>query len=81
MSLGAVSELDMPWEFYDSPGDYFLSIKQFSYTLTKTEVLAACCLHAEKSVSIPMALWSYGAVEIWLRDTCICRMDAPQYNP
>lgn len=81
VSLGAVSELDMPWEFYDSPGDYFLSIKQFSYTLTKTEVLAACCLRAEKSVSIPMALWSYGAVEIWLRDTCICRMDAPQYKP
>ncbi|MFR8033579.1 MAG: hypothetical protein ACLU6W_06095 [Lachnospiraceae bacterium] len=81
VQIGAQSELGMPWEFYDSYGDYFLSIKQFSYTLTKTEVMAAFCLKAKQALTLSMALWSYGAIEIWQGDACICRMDAPLYKP
>ena len=69
-----------PGSFMTRRGDYFLSIKQFSYTLTKTEVLAACCLHARKIGIHPHGALELRAVEIWLRDTCICRMDAPQYK-
>lgn len=81
VNIGADSELGMPWEFYDSPGDYFLSIKQFSYTLTKTQVMAAFCLKAPRALTLSLALWSYGAVEIWQGQDCICRMEAPLYKP
>lgn len=79
--IGMDSELGMPWEFYDSPGDYFLSIKQFSHTLTKTQVLAAFCLDAVQDLTLSLALWSYGAVEIWQEENCICRMEEPLYKP
>lgn len=81
VKIGAISELGMPWEYYDSPGDYFLSIKQFSYTLTKTQVMAAFCLSAPRDLTLSLALWSYAAVEIWQEDRCICHMDTPLYKP
>lgn len=81
VQIGTNSELGMPWKYYDSYGDYFLSIKQFSYTLTKTQVMAAFCLSTPVNLTISMALWTYGAIEIWQEESCICHINTPCYKP
>lgn len=79
--LGQVSELDRPWEYYYSYGNWFVDRSTFYPILRKIEFYAVTHLEVYKNCKISATLWTYGACEIWVNDYLVCKVKEPVYKP
>lgn len=81
--IGADSELGMPWEYYNSMGNWFVDVSDFYSLLKKIDLLAAVDLKVEgkKEVEVSACLWTYAAVDLWLNGEHICKAQNPVYKP
>lgn len=81
IKLHAMSELQEPWEYYFSYGNWFVDKSSFYSSLMKVELVAAVCLVVEEEMEVCASLWSYGAIDCWLNNQLIGRIEKPVYKP
>lgn len=78
--LGEASELGMPWECRQTEGG-FLNIPQFSRTPQKVELLAAVLLKINEPLAVPVTIWTYAALDVWLNGQLAASTEVPVYKP
>ena len=81
IALHAKSELDMPWEYYFSYGNWFVDKSHFYSSLTTVELVAAVNLEVTEDMTVSACLWSYGAVDCWLNGEKVAELKEPVYKP
>lgn len=81
VSLGELSELGVPWEYYYSHGNYFIDKSTFYPLLKKVEMLAATYLYVEEECTIDAVLWSFGAFEVFVNGKKQAKSLEPVYKP
>ncbi len=78
---GALSRLELPWEYAYTFGSWFVDQSAFYPLLTKIELHAATVLKAPEDMQITAWLWSYGAVDIWVNGEYGGGISTPVYKP
>lgn len=79
--LGALSSLDMPWEYYYTYGSWFVDRSDFYPLLKKIELHAAVLLNVPGDLQAEAWLWSYGAVDVWVNHLPAGGIKSPVYKP
>lgn len=80
IQIGVDSELGMPWEYY-SPANGFINIPHTSAVPQKIEMLAATVLEAEEALEVPIILWTFTAVDLWVNGRKETVVNEPVYKP
>lgn len=78
--LGEPGELGSPWELHQAAGG-FINLPMFSLTPHRVEFLAAAVLVADERLSVPVQIWTYAAVELWLNGVLAASETEPVYKP
>lgn len=81
IKLGNLSDIDMPWKYYYSLGNWFVDVSDFYSLLKKIDLLAAVNIYAQEDMEVPAYLWTYAAVDVWLNKEHICCAENPVYKP
>ena len=81
VGLGENSRLGLPWRYYYQHGNWFVDESTFYSTLQKVELDAVTQIEAEEDVELPVAVWSYAAIQVWCNECLVCQIDAPVYKP
>ncbi|MFA9377262.1 MAG: hypothetical protein ACERKZ_10985 [Lachnotalea sp.] len=79
--LHADSELNMPWDYYFSYGNWFVDKSNFYSTLEKVELVAVVNLEVAKDMELNACLWSYAAIDCWLNQEKVGEIKEPIYKP
>lgn len=78
--LGEPGELGSLWELHQAAGG-FINLPLFSPTPHRVEFLAAAVLSADDRLSVPVQIWTYAAVELWLNGVLAASETEPVYKP
>lgn len=81
IKIGGMSELDMPWEYYYSHGNWFVDKSNFYPLLRKIEMFAATNLISNCTQKVSAIIWTYGAVEVWVNNVLQGEAKTPVYKP
>ncbi len=81
VTLNEMSELNLPWEYYYSHGDWFVDKSTFYTSLTRVELVATVDLIVEEDAMFPACLWSYGAIDLWINGKKATEITNPVYKP
>lgn len=79
--LGKKNQLGLTWRYYYSYGNWFVDQSKFYALLKKVEFHSATILCAPKEMKVPVCLWSYGAVDLWVNGEYAGGIDTPVYKP
>ncbi len=80
IALGAMAPVSQPWR-YVRAGNWFVDESTFYSSLTDVALDAVTELVVEKQQAVSAVLWTYAAVDLWLNDECVCRVEKPVYKP
>lgn len=78
--LGEPSGLGKPWELHEAAGG-FINLPMFSRTPHRVEFLAAAILETDGKLLVPVNIWTYAAVEVWLNGSLAASEAEPVYKP
>lgn len=81
IALDANSELDMPWKYYYSYGNWFIDQSAFYSNLVKVEMVATVNLVVAEDIEVLARLWSYAAIDCWLNNEKVVMIEEPVYKP
>lgn len=79
--LGQKNRLGLTWRYYYSYGNWFVDQSKFYALLKKVEFHSATVLCAPAAMEVPIWLWSYGAVDLWVNGEYAGGIETPVYKP
>lgn len=80
IQFGKLSELNLPWTYYYSYGNWFVDFTKEYSQLTLVKLVANTKLIVKRSMQVKAILWSYGAIDLWLNKEHISRLEMPVYD-
>lgn len=81
IKYGEKSQLGVPWNYYYSPGNWFVDVAGFYSVPTKLDMYAAVVLKCDSDIQVEARLWTYAAIDMWINDQHICQVQEPVYKP
>ncbi len=79
--LGGKNRLGLTWRYYYSYGNWFVDQSKFYPLMKKVEYHSATVLCAPEAMDVPVWLWSYGAVDLWVNGIYAGGIETPVYKP
>lgn len=81
IQIGSMSDIERPWEYYYSHGNWFVDKSTFYPLMRKIEMLSSTNLISECKQKVKAVIWTYGAVEIWVNGIKQGETLKPVYKP
>lgn len=79
--LGQKNRMGLTWRYYYSYGNWFVDQSKFYALLKRVEFHGATVLCAPEAMEVPVWLWSYGAVDLWVNGDYAGGIETPVYKP
>ncbi len=81
VKIGGESPIGAPWRYYYSYGNIFVDDSDFYLNPKSVQLLGAARLEAPRDMEVPVCVWSYDAVDVWVNGEKAAVIEKPQYKP
>jgi hypothetical protein len=81
VSVGELSDLNEPWQYYYCHGNWFIDKSQFYSSLVLVAFDAVTELISERDIQVQTVIWTYAAATVWVNGEQICAVDTAVYKP